>query len=89
MPGVGTRPSRMSCPAMRLPTSTGMAKPIPADAPDQDMIALFTPMSRPALSSNGPPELPGLIGASVWITPLISCDAAVGNRRCSALMMPE
>jgi hypothetical protein len=89
MPGVGTRPSRMSCPAMRLTTSTGMAKPIPADAPDPDMIALFTPMSRPALSSNGPPELPGLIGASVWITPLISCDAAVGNRRCSALMMPE
>jgi hypothetical protein len=29
------------------------------------MIVLFTPMSRPALSSKGPPELPGLIGASV------------------------
>jgi hypothetical protein len=25
------------------------------------------PISRPALSSSGPPELPGLIAASVWI----------------------
>ena len=33
------------------------------------MIAVFTPMSRPALSKSGPPELPGLIAASVWITP--------------------
>jgi hypothetical protein len=30
-----------------------------------EMIALLTPMRRPA-----PPELPGLIGASVWITPV-------------------
>jgi hypothetical protein len=50
------------------------------------MIALFTPINRPALSSSGPPELPGLIGASVWITPLLSCDVAVGSRRCRALM---
>ena len=26
------------------------------------------PMSRPALSSKGPPEFPGLMAASVWIT---------------------
>ena len=28
----------------------------------------FTPITWPAASSSGPPELPGLIGASVWIT---------------------
>jgi hypothetical protein len=28
-------------------------------------MAVFIPMSRPALSSSGPPELPGLIAASV------------------------
>ncbi len=31
-------------------------------------IWLFTPTTRPRASSSGPPELPGLIGASVWIT---------------------
>jgi hypothetical protein len=30
-------------------------------------MAVLTPISRPALSSSGPPELPGLIAASVWI----------------------
>ena len=29
---------------------------------------VFTPMSRASLSNSGPPELPGLIGASVWMT---------------------
>jgi hypothetical protein len=31
-------------------------------------ICELTPMTRPAPSSSGPPELPGLIGASVWMT---------------------
>jgi hypothetical protein len=30
-----------------------------------------TPIRRHAESSSGPPELPGLIAASVWITPRI------------------
>ena len=29
-------------------------------------------MTRPAASRSGPPELPGLIAASVWMTPSIS-----------------
>ena len=53
------------------------------------MIALLTPIKRPALSSSGPPELPGLIAASVWITPLTSCMVAVGKRRPNALTIPE
>ena len=57
---------------MRFTVSTGIAKPMPAEAPEPEMIALLTPISLPALSSNGPPELPGLIAASVWIAPLTS-----------------
>jgi hypothetical protein len=45
-------------------------------------------MSRPAESSSGPLELPGLIAGSVWITLPISLPPLVGNRRFSALMMP-
>ena len=68
--------------------STGMARPIPALEPDGDRIAVVTPISRPAESSNGPPELPGLIAVSVWITLAISLPLLVGSRRFSALMMP-
>ncbi len=31
-------------------------------------ICELTPITRPRESSSGPPELPGLIGASVWMT---------------------
>ena len=40
-------------------------KPMPAEAPEGDRIAVFTPTTWPAMSNSGPPELPGLIGASV------------------------
>lgn len=48
--------------------STGIAKPMPADAPDGEKIAVFIPMSLPRLSSRAPPLFPGLIAASVCIT---------------------
>ena len=51
-----------------LSVSTGMAKPMPADAPEGEKIAVFIPMSLPRLSSSAPPLLPGLIAASVCIT---------------------
>jgi hypothetical protein len=38
---------------------------MPADAPEGLKIAVFTPIKRPALSSSGPPEFPGLMAASV------------------------
>ena len=72
-----------------MTTSVGIAKPIPAELPDLETIAELTPITRPALSSSGPPELPGLMAASVWMTPLISRPEAAGRRRPSALMMPE
>ena len=62
----------MSSGTTRLTESMGMAKPMPALVPDGDRMAVLTPMMRPAESSNGPPELPGLMAASVWITLVIS-----------------
>jgi len=41
------------------------ANPMPADDSLVLMICEFTPITRPARSSSGPPEFPGLIGASV------------------------
>ena len=34
-------------------------------APDGEKMAVLTPITRPAESSNGPPEFPGLMAASV------------------------
>ena len=70
----GAAPCRRGSAAgrIRLTISTGTANPIPDDAPVSDRIAVFTPISRPAESSSGPPELPGLIAASVCTTPRTS-----------------
>ena len=43
----------------------GTAKPMPTLPPPGAMMALFTPTASPRMLINGPPELPGLIGASV------------------------
>ena len=81
MPGVGTRPLPISSGTTRLTTSTGMAKPMPALVPEGEKIAVLTPIRRPAESSSGPPELPGSIAASVWITSATSRPPLVGRRR--------
>ena len=50
----------------------GTAKPMPTfPLPSGDSIWELMPITRPLASSSGPPELPGLIAASVWITLLI------------------
>ena len=60
----------------------GIAKPTPTFASTvPPWICAFTPTTRPNWSSSGPPELPWLIGASVWITfgivrPLGALDVA-------------
>ena len=43
----------------------GIAKPMPCDPPEREKIAVLTPASRPVMSTSAPPELPGLIAASV------------------------
>ncbi len=65
MPGFTTLPFSIRAGATRLTTETGTAKPMPVEPPDLDMMAVLTPIRRPEESSSGPPELPGLIAASV------------------------
>ncbi len=72
-----------------------MAKPMFwDDVPSLDVpaTAVFMPMTWPDVSISGPPELPGLIAASVWI---MFCSVSVCvpvppavTERPSAEMMP-
>ena len=45
----------------------GMAKPMPIEPPEREKIAVLMPMRLPSMSISAPPELPGLIAASVWM----------------------
>ena len=45
----------------------GIENPIPIDPPDGEMIAVLIPTTSPLRSNSGPPELPRLIAASVWM----------------------
>ena len=46
------------------------------------MICVFSPISFPATSNNGPPLLPGLMATSVWT------NTPSGSRRALSLTMP-
>ena len=52
------------------------------------MIAVLMPTTSPAAVTSGPPELPGLSAASVWITLSISRPERVRKERPSALTTP-
>ena len=45
----------------------GMAKPMPCEPPLREKIAVLMPASFPSMSTSAPPELPGLMAASVWM----------------------
>ena len=45
----------------------GMANPRPSE-PGARMTAVLIPITRPRESSRGPPEFPGLMAASVWMS---------------------
>ena len=45
--------------------SEEIAKPTPENSPVFEKIAEVIPMTSPLILRSGPPELPGLIGASV------------------------
>ena len=56
--------------AARSPRTTvfeGTAKPMPIEPPDGEMIAVLTPITSPSRLNSGPPELPRLMAASVWM----------------------
>ena len=48
----------------------GMAKPMPTLPPEGEKIIEFMPTTWPRRSKVGPPELPRLIGASIWMKSL-------------------
>jgi len=65
-------PVLMSCGTRDSIVARGIANPIPADWPSVVpsgewfvAIAVLIPTSRPWISTSGPPEFPGLMGASV------------------------
>src|SRR6478735_1764565 len=100
MTGCEALPVVISWSAVLRAWSLGMAKPTPMlpDWPESSglepgmrAIAELTPMTRPDMSSSGPPELPGLIAASVWIA-LMNAGASSAppgvTGRLSALTMP-
>src|SRR5690606_9690362 len=66
--GWATLPVAIICWETTLTTFDGTAKPTPEFARTGDSMAVLTPMTSPFRLISGPPELPGLIAASVWIT---------------------
>ena len=52
------------------------------------MMAVLTPITSPRELTSGPPELPGLSAASVWITSSISRPDCARRLRPSALTTP-
>ena len=50
-----------------LAVDTGMAKPMPIEPPEREKIAVLMPTRLPLASTSAPPELPGLMAASVWM----------------------
>ena len=61
---------------------------LPPEAAPPVAICELTPITRPVASSSGPPELPGLIAASVWMTSSIAKPLGAVMRRCSAETTP-
>src|SRR5262245_22395158 len=65
-----------------------MANPMPTLAPVSPAIWELTPITWPAALNSGPPELPWLIAASVWIASLIVNLFSAWICRWSALTIP-
>ena len=50
-----------------LASDEGKAKPMPMLPPEGEKIAVLMPTTLPSMSNIGPPELPRLMAASVWM----------------------
>jgi hypothetical protein len=62
-----TEPLSLSCATTVFTVSDGIANAMPIEPPDGEKIAVLTPMTLPSTSKVGPPELPLLTGASIWM----------------------
>ena len=65
-----------------------MAKPTPALWPVRLAMAVFMPIKRPWELSSGPPELPGLTAASIWMIDLIDRVPRTCSERLRLETMP-
>src|SRR5206468_10651636 len=74
--------------AIDLTVLDGIARPMPTLAPVWPAIWALTPTTSPLESSSGPPELPWLIAASVWIESLIVKLFGACIWRWTALTIP-
>ena len=45
----------------------GIANPMPMEPPEREKMAVLMPTSSPFMFTSAPPELPGLMAASVWM----------------------
>ena len=67
----------------------GIAKPIETACAAGGMYATSTPITSPSAFTSAPPELPGEIGASVWIRSTSpGAFPPEGIERCSPEMIP-
>ena len=64
----------------------GIAKPMPW-APART--ATLMPITSPSMLRSGPPELPGLMLASVWIRSSYRWERLTSTLRCRAEMIPR
>src|SRR6185312_4206791 len=62
-----TEPPLLAEATTTLTMLAGIAKPMPCDPPEREKIAVLIPTRRPPRSTRAPPELPGLMAASVWM----------------------
>jgi hypothetical protein len=61
-----TRPTVTSWFIAQRARLIGMLKPTPSLPPPFEAMAVLIPITSPFMFTSGPPELPGLIAASVW-----------------------
>ena len=62
-----TPPDFTICSSTIFAVDTGIAKPMPIEPPEREKIAVLMPTRLPPASMSAPPELPGLMAASVWM----------------------
>ena len=79
----------MSCAITLAAVSIGTAKPRPWLPPDWEAICSLMPITLPEESISGPPELPSLIAASVWMPLGITEPLGDCRLRLVAETMPE
>ena len=83
--GLTTLPLPKICCTTRFTALIGIANPTPCA---KGIMAVFIPITCPLMSASGPPELPGLIAASVWINPS-KMNSAQGIGRPNAPITPS